>query len=263
MKGSPDISSLIHSTAIVDCNANLGRNISIGPYSIVEKGAVIQDNCNIGSHVTIKSVARIGKECQIFQGAIIGEIPQDLKFEGEETTIEIGDGTTIREFCTLNRGTKATGKTSIGKEVLLMAYVHLGHDCYIGDKCILANGISLGGHVEIGYHVTIGGHTPVHQFCKIGDHAFIGGSYRVVQDIPPYILVTGEPLKYAGINSIGLRRRGFSKGTRSQIKKAYQFIYRSGLNVTHATDKIKNELELTPEIQTILNFIENSTRGLV
>ncbi len=230
---------------------------------MVEEDCVIGSGTVIHERVSIKAHARIGRECQIFQGAVISGIPQDLKFGGERTYLILGDRTRVREYCTLNRGTVAHGKTEIGADALLMAYVHVGHDCIIGDKVILANGISLGGHVEIGYHATIGGHTPIHQFCHVGDHAFVGGAYRVVQDIPPYILATGEPMRYAGLNAVGLRRRGFSAATRISIKKAYQYIYRSDMNISQALETIKNEMEITPEIEKIIRFIESSDRGII
>ncbi len=255
--------STTHPTAIIDKTAQLGKNVDVGPFSVIEENVIIGDNTKISSHVSVKANTVIGDDCNIYQHAILGEIPQDLKFGGEKTFLEIGDRTTVRECCTLNRGTTDRGKTSIGSDVLLMAYVHIAHDCIIGDRVILANTVQLGGHVTLGYHVTVGGMTPIHQFCKVGDHAFVGGAYRVVQDVPPYILVSGEPLRYGGTNVIGLRRRGFSQETRSLIKKAYRYIYRSGLNFSQAIESIKTELEQTSEIQNILNFIENSERGLV
>ena len=170
----------------------------------------------------------------------MGEVPQDLKFGEEKSQLIIGNFTTIREYCTLNRGTKATGKTQIGDHCLLMAYVHVAHDCKIGDHSILANSVQVGGHVEIGNYVTIGGMTPIHQFCHVGDYSFTGGGFRIVQDVPPYILATGEPLQYAGINSVGLRRRNFSQETRNIIKLAYKLIYKSNLNLQQAIDSIKS-----------------------
>jgi UDP-N-acetylglucosamine acyltransferase len=253
----------IHPSSIIHDSAKIGKNVSIGPFCVIDKNVEIGDNTTIQASVSIKEFTRIGKDCSIFQGAVIGEVPQDLKFGGEDSLIEIGDNTTIREFCTLNRGTNDRGKTSIGSDCLLMAYVHVAHDCFVGDKTILANGVQLAGHVTVGYHVTIGGMTPVHQFCSIGDHAFVGGGYRVVQDLPPYILATGEPLRYAGVNSVGLRRRGFSAESRKLIKRAYKHIYQSKLNVTQAIEAIKHDIELTPEIQNIVSFVENSSRGLI
>ena len=175
----------------------------------------------------------------------------------------MGDRTTVREFCTLNRGTSESGKSSVGNDCLLMAYVHVAHDCVIGDKTILANGVQLAGHVSIGYHVPIGGMTPIHQFCNVGDHAFVGGGYRVVQDVPPYILATGEPLKFAGVNNVGLRRRGFSAESRMNIKRAYKKIFHSDMNMSQSIDAIKSNIEQTEEVKTILSFVGNSNRGLI
>ena len=255
--------SNIHSTCMIDKNANLGKNISIGPYSIIEDNVHIGDNTIIHSYVHIKSGTTIGKNNRIFQNCIIGEEPQDLKYSNEKTSLIIGDNNIIRENCTLNRGTKHSGKTIIKNNCLLMAYVHVAHDCIIEDKVVLTNGVQLGGHVEIGYHVTIGGMSPVHQFCKVGQHAFIGGGRVALQDVPPYILATGEPLQYAGINSVGLRRRKFNQDIRNNIKMAYKFIYKSNLNIKEALQSMKNKLEITEEINNIIKFIENSDRGLI
>ena len=253
----------IHPSAIIDPKAQIGENVKIGPFVIIENDVVIGDGTEIKSSAVIKSGARIGKECRIFQSSVISEIPQDLKFSGEKTLLEIGDRTTIREFCTLNRGTLELGKSSIGNDCILMAYVHVAHDCIVGDKTILANGVQLAGHVSIGYHVTIGGMTPIHQFCNIGDHAFVGGGYRVVQDVPPYILATGEPLKFAGVNNVGLRRRGFSSESRMNIKRVYKQIFYSVMNMSESIKSIESNIEQTEEVKIILNFIENSNRGLI
>lgn len=253
----------IHPSAIIDPKAQIGENVKVGPFVIIENDVVIGDGTEIKSSAVIKSGARIGKECRIFQSAVISEIPQDLKFSGEKTLLEIGDRTTVREFCTLNRGTSELGKSSIGNDCLLMAYVHVAHDCVIGDKTILANGVQLAGHVSIGYHVTIGGMTPIHQFCNVGDHAFVGGGYRVVQDVPPYILASGEPLKFAGVNNVGLRRRGFSSESRMNIKRVYKQIFYSAMNMSESIKGIKSNIEQTEEVKIILNFIENSNRGLI
>ena len=241
----------------------MGENVHVGPFVIIEKNVNIGDNTWIDAHVHIKSYTKIGKNCKIFNGSVLGEIPQDLKFKGEFSELIISDSTTIREFCTLNRGTKDLGKSKIGNNCLLMAYVHVAHDCIIGNNSILANGVQLGGHVEIGNNVTIGGMTPVHQFCKIGDYSFIGGGYRLVQDVPPFILAMGEPLKYSGLNSVGLRRNNFNSSVRKQIKQAYNFIYKSKLNRSQAVSQIQKELDSTPEVNQILDFIEKSDRGLV
>ena len=257
------MSNLIHSTAIVDKDSVIGENVEIGPFSIVEKNVIIGDNTKISSHVLIKEYSTIGSECQIFKGAVIGEVPMDLKFEGEKSSLKIGDRTTVREFCTLHRGTKDKEITKIGSDCLLMSYSHVAHDVVIGDNVIVSISVNIAGHAEVDDYAIIGGCTPIHQFCKVGKHAFIGGGRLILQDVPPYILATGEPLKYAGINSVGLRRRKFSATARSQIKKAYSLIYQSGLNLSQAIDKIKNDFEKTDEIEVILKFIERSDRGLI
>lgn len=253
----------IHPTAIVDKKARIGENVSIGAFSIVEADVEIDEGTTIASHVIVNNGARIGKNCNIHKGAVVASIPQDLKFGGEESLFIIGDNTTIREFATLNRGTHALGKSQVGKNCLLMAYTHVAHDCIVGDNVILANGVQLGGHVTIEDYVIIGGMTPVHQFCKVGQHAMVGGAYRVVQDVPPYITASGEPLKYAGLNSIGLRRRGFDSNTLLQLKRAYRFIFRSHMNLKHALQKIDEEVEKIPEVLNVLRFIEKSDRGLI
>lgn len=258
-----NISNLISTTSIVHPTAQLGSNVSIGPFSIIEHDVIIGNDTCIDAQTHIKSYTTIGKNCKIFHGAVIGEIPQDKKFSNEKSQLIIGDSTTIREFCTLNRGTKATGKTTIGSHCLLMAYVHVAHDCNIGSHCILANSVQVGGHVDIGQHVTIGGMTPVHQFCHVGDYSFTGGGFRIVQDIPPFIMAMKEPLQYSGLNVLGLRREKISGEIRNNIKHAYQIIYHSSLNLTQAVKKIKTDFKLTSEIKNILEFIEKSDRGLI
>tara|TARA_B100000029_G_scaffold9066_1_gene9643 strand:- start:720 stop:1511 length:792 start_codon:yes stop_codon:yes gene_type:complete len=261
--GEYSISTFIHPTAIVDPNSYIGKNVEIGPYTIIHNNTKIGNNTKIDSHVNIKPFSYLGANCQIFPGANIGEIPQDLKFSGENTELHIDDNTIIREYCTVNRGTSASKKTIIGKNCLLMAYVHIAHDCIIGNNSILANGVQLGGHVEVGNKVIIGGMTPVHQFCKIGDYAFIGGGLRIVQDVPPYIIAMGEPLKYSGINSVGLRRNKISLNKRTDIKNAYKLIFKSNLNITQAIASIKKNFKSTIEIKKIIDFINNSNRGLI
>ena len=229
----------IHSTAIISPKAHLGNNITVGPFSIIEDDVNIGDDCVIGPNVVIYNGARLGKEIKIFQGASISNRPQDLKFADEETLFEIGDGTTIREFATLHRGTIESGISKVGKNCLLMAYTHVAHDCKIGDNVILANLVQLGGHVEIDDWVIIGGASVVHQFVKIGKHVMIGGGYRVPSDVPPYILAAGEPLKYSGLNSVGLRRRGFSNEEIQKIKDIYTIIYGKKYNLSQAKENIK------------------------
>ena len=253
----------IHKTALVNPKAELGEGVVVSPFSIIEKNVTIGDGTWIGPHVLVASGARIGKACKIHQGAVVCSIPQDLKFEGEETTLEIGDETVVREYCTLNRGTKDHWKTEIGKRCLLMAYAHVAHDCILGDNVIIANAVNMAGHVTIENFAGIGGMTPVHQFCRVGQHSFIGGGYRIVKDIPPYILAGAEPLKFGGVNSIGLRRRGFSDETILGIQRVYKIIYRKKLNVTQALTRIKDEFEIVDEIKTIVDFFETSERGVL
>ena len=253
----------IHKTSIVDKKAHIGENVTIGPYSIIEDNVSIGDGNLIHPYVHIKSGTTIGDNNKIFQGSTLGEAPQDLKYNDEKTTLIIGNNNTIRENCTLNRGTTYSNTTIIKSDCLLMAYVHVAHDCTVEDKVILANGVQLGGHVDIGYHATVGGMTPVHQFCKVGQHSFIGGGRVILQDVPPYILATGEPLQYAGVNSVGLRRRDFNQETRNNIKMAYKFIFKSSFNIKQAIQAIEDKMELTDEIKNIIQFIKTSDRGLI
>lgn len=230
----------------------------------MEKNVCIGDNTSIGNYTTIKSETTIGSNGKIFHNCSIGEVPQDLKFSGEKTATRIGNNVIIRESVTINRGTSAKGTTEIGNDVLLMACTHVAHDCVVGNHVIMANLATLGGHVKLGKQVSLGGGVLVHQFSKIGDHVFIGGGFRVVQDVPPYILGAGEPLKFVGVNQIGLRRYGFDSKTRSLIKEAYRLYFRSDdLNRKEALNKIKFDIENIDEIKTILNFIETSKRGII
>lgn len=253
----------IHPTAIVDPKAELGENVSVGPYAVIEDDVIIGDGTQIGSHALIHAGTRLGKNCRVFKGAVVGTDPQDLKFAGEKTTLEVGDNTTIREFCTLNRGTTHRMKTTIGKNCLLMAYVHVAHDCDIGDNVIIANAVNMAGHVVIESFAAIGGMSPIHQFVRVGSYAFVGGGLRVSKDVPPYVLAAGEPLQYAGINRVGLSRKGFSSETMNEIRRAYKTIYRSGLNISQAIAKLKKQENLIPEVQNIIRFIEASERGII
>ncbi|HVN48496.1 MAG TPA: acyl-ACP--UDP-N-acetylglucosamine O-acyltransferase [Bacteroidota bacterium] len=253
----------IHSLAVVGNNAQLGENVHIGPFAVVEDDVVIGDGTTIAPHAIIQNGTRLGKENKIASFASVGGAPQDLKYNGEPTILEVGDRCNIREYVTLNRGTAETGKTKIGSDCLFMANAHVGHDCIIGDHCILANSVALGGHTELGNWVIIGGLSPLHQFTHVGDHAIVGGGYRVTKDVPPYVSAARLPLSYEGLNAIGLRRRGFTKETIELITKAYTLLYDSKLNVSQAVARIKTELPQTPEIQTIITFIANSKRGII
>ena len=254
--------SEIHSTAIVSSKAEIGNNVTIGPNAIIEADTKIDDNVTIGGNCLVAQYTELKKNVTLFHGAVVGTVPQDLKFAGEKTRLVIGEGTTIREYAMLNRGTAEAGETVIGKNCLLMAYSHIAHDCYIGDNVILANAVNLAGHIEIGDFVIIGGVVPVHQFVKIGAHAMIGGGFRVPQDVCPYALAGGYPLKIIGLNRVGLSRRNFKTETLQILQKAYKILFFSKLNRTQAVEKIKAELEQTDEIKLILDFIKNSIRGM-
>lgn len=253
----------IHPTAIVSSKAEIGNDVLIGPYAVIYDDVVIGDNTEIGPHVVVYDGARIGNKVKIKHASSISHIPQDLKFGNEPSVFEIGDNTVIHEFVTLHRGTKETGKSKIGKNCLLMAYAHVAHDCLIGDNVILANGVQIAGHVHIEDYAIIGGMTPVHQFCKVGCHAMVGGGLRAVQDVPPYILCGDLPLRFAGLNVIGLRRRGFSAEDIELLKKAYSYIFQSPLNVTQALNKIESEIAENPNIKHVVEFIRTSKRGII
>ncbi|RCK73095.1 MAG: Acyl-[acyl-carrier-protein]--UDP-N-acetylglucosamine O-acyltransferase [Ignavibacteriae bacterium] len=253
----------IHPTAVVSSNATISENVTIGPFTVVEDDVFIGEGTQIGSSALLANGTRVGKNCRISHGAVLGTLPQDLKFGGEVTTLEVGDNTTIREYATLNRGTKAHMKTIVGSNCFLMAYIHVAHDCIIGNNVIIANAVNMAGHVEIEDNVVIGGLTAIHQFVRIGKHAMVGGGLRASKDIPPYILAGNDPMSFEGTNIIGLKRRNFSSETISNIENAYRIIYESGLNVSQAVDKIKKELPMTPEVMDILNFISKSKRGII
>jgi len=254
---------MIQPLAYVHPQAKVANNVIIDPFVTIEKNVEIGEGTWIGHHATIMEGARIGKNCRVFPGAVISAIPQDLKFDGEETTVHIGNNTTIREFVTVNRGTKASYKTVIGDNCLLMAYVHVAHDCVIGNNVILANAATLAGHIEIDDYAIVGGLAAVHQFVKIGAHAIISGGGMARKDIPPYTKAAREPLSYVGVNSIGLRRRGFTNEQINQIQEVYRIIYRKNYNVTQAVSIIEADVPATPERDEILTFIARSTRGIM
>ncbi|MCF7796534.1 MAG: acyl-ACP--UDP-N-acetylglucosamine O-acyltransferase [Lentisphaeria bacterium] len=254
----------IHPTAIIaDKDVKIGENVTIGPYTIVEDNVEIGDGVDIASHVQIGRGARIHKNARIFIGAVVSGRPQDLKYADEDTLTVIGENTTIREYVTIHRGTEDKWQTTIGNNCLIMAYTHVAHDCIIGDHVILSNACNMAGHVTIQEYAIIGGMVPIHQFVTIGRHSFIGGGFRVSKDVPPYIRASNSPLTYNGLNAVGLRRRGYTSETVAQIKEAYHLIYRSKLNVSQAVLAIKQDLPQTEEIGHILEFIENSARGII
>lgn len=249
--------SFVHSGTKID------KSVVIEPFVTIESNVVIGKGTWIGSNVTIMEGARIGENCRIFPGAVISAIPQDLKFNGESSIVEIGDNSTIRECATVNRGTSATGKTIIGKNCLLMAYSHVAHDCNIGDNCVIVNGVALAGHVTIGDFAILGGNSAVHQFVTIGRHAMISGGSLVRKDVPPFVKAAREPLSYIGVNSIGLRRREFTEEKINEIQDIYRILFQKKNNNSQAILKIEAELKSTPERDEIVSFIKNSGRGIM
>jgi len=249
--------------AYVHPQAKLAKNVVIEPFVNIEKNVEIGAGTWIGSNVTIMEGARIGKNCKIFPGAVIAAIPQDMKYNGEDTLVRIGDNNTIREFVTINRGTKASYETVVGNNTLLMAYVHIAHDCIIGNNVIMANAVMLAGHVIVDDWAIIGGMVPVLQFCHIGAHSIIAGGSGVAKDVPPFTKAARNPLSYVGINSIGLRRRGFTTEVINKIQDIYRIIFLKGYNVSQAVEIIEAKVEATPERDEILSFINNSSRGIM
>ncbi len=249
--------------AYIHPQAKIARNVVVEPFTTINNDVEIGSGTWIGSNVTIMEGARIGKNCRIFPGAIISAIPQDLKFEGEDSLTVIGDNTTIRECVTINRGTNDRGKTVVGDNCLIMAAAHIAHDCIVGNNAIIVNGVLLGGHVVVGEYAVLGGLSAIHQFIHIGDHAMISGGSLVRKDVPPYTKAAKEPLSYVGINSIGLRRRGFSSPKIKEIQDIYRILYQKNYNTTQAIEIIEAEMEATPERDEIILFIRNSQRGIM
>ncbi|MHA7128016.1 acyl-ACP--UDP-N-acetylglucosamine O-acyltransferase [Algoriphagus namhaensis] len=254
---------MISPMASVDPTAKLGTNVTVDPFTMIHEDVEIGDNSWIGPNVTIFPGAKIGKNCKIFPGSVIAGIPQDLKFKGEESTVIIGDNTTIRECVTISRGTVDKQTTVIGSDCLLMAYVHVAHDCVIGSHVIVANSVQIAGHVSIDDWAIVGGSSAVHQFVKIGMHAMVSGGSLVRKDVPPFTKAAREPLSYAGVNSLGLRRRGFSSETIAHIQEVYRFLFLNSMNNSKALEEIEVNLPATKERDEILNFIRSSERGVM
>ena len=252
----------IHPTAIVAETAELGEGVSVGPYSIIGPEVKVGPGTRVGPHVLIEGDTSVGAECVLFKGAVLGTEPQDLKYGGEHTRLVVGDRTTVREYATLNRGTSATGITTVGSDCLLMSYVHVAHDCKIGDHVVLANAVNMAGHVVIEDWAIVGGMTPIHQFVRIGQHAFVGGQSRIAKDIPPYVKAAGIPLQLYGLNSVGLQRRGFTEEVRRELKRAYRLFFGSGHNTSQALARARDELRALPEVENFLQFFERSERGV-
>jgi UDP-N-acetylglucosamine acyltransferase len=254
---------MIHPHTYIHPNAKLATNVKIDPFSVIHPNVEIGEGTWIGSNVTIMEGARIGKNCRIFPGAVIAAIPQDLKFDNEATTVEVGDNTTIREFVTINRGSKDRWVTKVGNNCLIMAYSHIAHDCKVGNNCIMSNNTQMAGHVTVGDFAILGGMCAIHQFVQIGQHAFVSGGSLVSKDVPPYIKAGRTPLSYAGVNSIGLKRRGFSLDSINQILDIYRIIYNKSLNTSQALNFIEEELPATDERDEIVTFIRDSGRGII
>jgi UDP-N-acetylglucosamine acyltransferase len=255
---------MIHERAIIESGAVIGKNVTIGPWTYISKNVVIGDDCVISSHVVINGPTRIGKGNRIFQFASIGEDCQDLKYAGEHTELVIGDNNTFRENCTIHRGTvQDNSLTQIGSNNLFMAYTHVAHDCVVGNNCILANNASIAGHVHVGDHVILGGMSGVHQFCHIGAHSFVAANALVLKDIPPYIMASGQPAKPFGLNSEGLKRRGFEQETILTLKRAYKAVYRKGLSVDDAIANINVLASNLSELTLFSDFIRDSSRGII
>ncbi len=255
--------SLIHPTAMVDAAAEVDPTATIGAGVIVGPRCVVGPGCVLQPRAVLEENVRLAANVTVGIGSVLGGAPQDLKFKGEETWVEIGEGTTIREYATINRGTAQSFRTTVGKGAFLMSYVHLAHDCHVGDGVIISNGTQLAGHVTVEDRAIISGLCAVHQFGKIGRHAFIGGMSRVAKDVPPYVKAVGNPVKLYGLNSVGLQRSGFAEETVSELKKAYRLFFRSDLNITQALAQAATELKPLPEVQAFVAFVEASGRGVV
>jgi UDP-N-acetylglucosamine acyltransferase len=254
---------MIHRTALVDPKAHVGQDVSIGPYAIVGPRVTVGDGCTVAAHAVLERNVKLGTGVKLGYGAVIGNDPQDLKYQGEETWVEIGDGTVVREYCTVNRGTSATGKTTVGERCFLMSYVHVAHDCVIGHDVIIANAVQMAGHVTIDDRAIISGLVPIHQFVRIGTFAFVGGGSRVNQDVPPYTKAVGNPVHLYGLNSVGLQRAGFSPEVKLALKRAYRLLFNSDLTVTQGIARARAELSVGPEVEIFLRFIEGSQRGVL
>ena len=257
------MSADIHPTAIVSRNAELGAGVKVGPFAIIGDGCVVADNCTIAPHAVLERNVQLADGVRVGVGSVLGGDPQDLKFKGEQTTVEIGEGSVIREYSTINRGTAQSMKTTVGRGCFIMSYVHLAHDCHIGDGVILVNSVQLAGHVTVGDKAIIAGQSAAHQFVKIGQFAFVGGCSRISQDVPPYIKAVGNPIKLYGLNSVGLQRNNFPDEVVRELKRAYRLFFRSELNVTQAKERAAAELKPFPEVQELLRFVEESGRGVV
>lgn len=252
----------IHPTALVSPDAKLGVGVDVGPFAIVGEGCEVGDGCVISARATLERNVRLGANVKVGVGSVLGGDPQDLKFRGEYTTVEVGDGTVIREYATINRGTAHSERTVVGKNCFLMSYVHLAHDCQLGDGVMISNGTQLAGHVTVEDRAILSGLSAVHQFVRIGRYAFIGGCSRVSKDVPPYLKAVGNPIKLYGLNSVGLQRNGFADDVVRDLKRAYRLVFRSDYNVSQGLEHARTEVPQVEEVVHFLRFIEESQRGV-
>ena len=252
----------IHPSALISPDAKLGAGVEVGPFAIIGEGCEVGDGCVIGPRVTLERNVRLGANVKVGVGSVLGGDPQDLKFRGEFTTVEIGDGTTIREYVTINRGTAQSQRTVVGSNCFLMSYVHLAHDCHLGDAVMISNATQLAGHVTVEDRAILSGLSAVHQFVKIGKHSFVGGCSRVSKDVPPFLKAVGNPIKLYGLNSVGLQRSGFPDDVVRDLKRAYRIVFRSDLNVSQGLESARAEVPQVPEVVHFLRFIEESQRGV-
>jgi len=252
----------VHATAVVDPDTEIGTDVEIGPYCVVGPNVVLGDGVRLGAHVVIERDTVLGAGCAVHSGAILGGDPQDLKYRGEPTRLVVGPRTVIRECVTLNRGTAARSLTEIGSDCLIMAYAHVAHDCLIGSNVVIANAVNMGGHVHIGDWVILGGLTAIHQFARIGQHAIVGGASAVRKDVPPFVKASGNPIRLFGLNSVGLQRRGIADETRAALRRAYRVLFQSDMNLTRAVEVARREVDPLPEVLALLEFIEQSDRGV-
>jgi len=254
---------LIHPTAIISRNAQLAADVRVGPFAIIGDGCVLADGCQVAPHAVLERNVLLARNVKVGVGSVLGGDPQDLKFKGEETTVEVGEGTVIREYATINRGTAESLKTTVGKGCFIMSYVHLAHDCHVGDSVIISNSTQLAGHVTIEDKAILSGQIGVHQFALIGRYSFVGGCSRVAKDVPPYVKAVGNPVKLYGLNTVGLQRNGFPEDVIRELKRAYRLFFKSELNVSQAKERAANDLKKIPEVEEFLRFFERSDRGVV
>jgi UDP-N-acetylglucosamine acyltransferase len=257
------MTSRIHPTAIVSSDAHIGADVEVGPFAIIGEGCVVGDGCVIAARAMLERNVILATNVRVGSGSILGGDPQDLKYKGEPTTVEVGEGTTIREYSTINRGTSQSFKTTVGKQCFIMSYVHLAHDCHIGDGVILGNTVQLAGHVRIDDRAIVSGQSAVHQFVQIGRYSFTGGCSRVSKDVPPYVKANGNPIRLYGLNKVGLQRNGVSDDVQRELKRAYRLFFNSDLNLSQARERAEEELQRFPEVEEFLSFLDRSDRGLV